>query len=245
MKPNLILLAAFAAFASAPALGAEDAGRKSLLTNLGIVAGGVVGAAVGGPPGAIAGMAIGGVTTDRELALRRNATLEARAAELERERRSLKSERMSLKARLDELDRELRLERELSAGLADPALIADGLEFAVSFRTSSAEPAEPIEDGLEALAGLLAAVPSLDVRLDGYTDPRGSDALNLQLSLARAESVRDRLVAAGIDPRRVHVAGHGASAEGGTESADPDGWALQRRVVIRVESGERSLAAKP
>lgn len=245
MKRNIVILAALAALTSAPAFGAEDPGRNSLLTNLGIVAGGVLGAVVGGPPGAIAGMAIGGVTTDRELGLRRNAMLEARATELETVQRSLKSERMSLKARLDELDRELRHERELSASLADPALVADGLEFAVSFRTSSAEPAEPMADGLEALAGLLAAVPSLEVYLDGYADPRGSDTLNLQLSLARAAAVRDRLVAAGIDPRRVHVAGHGARGEGATQSADPDGWALQRRVVIRLESGERRVAANP
>lgn len=136
-------------------------------------------------------------------------------------------------------------DRELGARRAEQATaLADGLEFAIAFRTNSALVPGEAEEGLEALALLVAAVPTLEIHLDGYADPRGSDRLNQHLSWARAEAVRDRLVAAGADPRRIHLNAHGAvPAE--LEGVDPDGWALQRRVGIRVVGGEARVAATP
>lgn len=246
MKRSIISLAVVAALASAPVhvQAAELDSGSSWGTNIGVVAGGIVGAIVGGPPGAIAGMAIGGVTADQQRGARRVAALEYHAASLEQARISLHSERRSLKAEIGALNRSLDEAREIAAERADAVQLAHGLEFGIGFRSNSAAVPGKDEDGLEALALLLSAVPELEVRLDGYADPRGSAELNQALSEARAKAVRERLVQAGVDPARIHVQGHGAAAPD-TATADPDSWALQRRVNIRLESREGRVASRP
>lgn len=230
MNHRIITIAAVTLLSAGPALAAaaDTPNRDQRAVGLGAVAGGVLGAIVGGPPGAMAGMMIAGVATDRELIARRAGTLEDRAADLERERLNLLSERVGLKAR------------------ADTASLAEGLEFAVGFRTNSATPPADVDHGLEALAQLVGAIPSLEVHVDGYADLRGEAALNQALSQARADAIRGRLVDAGVDPERIRVTAHGAV---GGESADqvggPDDWALQRRVSIRLERHEGRLAANP
>ena len=248
MNRRIITLAAIAALATAPAFAAAadmpEPNNRAL--GIGLVAGGLFGALLGGPPGAVAGMTFAGLATDREQAARRADTLAAQASLLEQERRSLQSERMSLKASVAELERQLEHERDLVANAADVASLADGLEFAVGFRTGSALPPGEIDAGLEALAMLVGALPSLDIHLDGYADPRGGVPLNRALSQARADAIRDRLIAAGVRAERIHVTAHGAVAGSAEEqAADPDGWALQRRVSIRLESREGRLASKP
>mgnify|MGYP001255140170 CR=1 FL=1 len=245
MKQKIIALAALAALgtASAPALAGE-AGAQARVTDVGVVIGGGLGAIAGGPPGAIAGMTLGGVVADREVAARRNGELEAETAALARERRQLQAERGVLQARVVELDRHLAHERQLVASRPDVSELADGLAFSVGFRTDSADPPAATDGRLEALALLLAAVPALEVQLDGYADPRGAEAHNLALSQARATAIRDRLVAAGIPASRIRMTGHGAPNAAETD-ADPDGWALQRRVEIRLERDEERVVARP
>ena len=51
--------------------------------------------------------------------------------------------------------------------------------------------------------------PSLHVTIEGYADPSGDHAVNMALSQTRAESVRDFLVAAGIDASRLEVIAYG------------------------------------
>jgi outer membrane protein OmpA-like peptidoglycan-associated protein len=50
---------------------------------------------------------------------------------------------------------------------------------------------------------------TLHVRIEGHTDSRGQNDYNLRLSQARAESVRDYLVARGIDHARMEPKGYG------------------------------------
>ncbi|HRP86750.1 MAG TPA: OmpA family protein, partial [Gammaproteobacteria bacterium] len=211
---------------------------------IGIIAGGVLGAIVGGPPGAIAGMAVGGVTVDREQKIRRNGELSQSVAALTVERDSLQSDNRSQKARLADLAQRLGELQALAESRVDAGLLAQGLELEVGFRTDSASLPDGASDALEALAGLLQAAPEMKVHLEGYADPRGTERHNLNLSAARAEAVRDRLVEAGIAPERIRLTAHGAPAALAPEvSADPDGWALQRRVSIRLESGDGQFAA--
>lgn len=247
MKNRIIVLATLAALISAPALA--DPGpvteRDKRTMGIGLAAGGTIGALLGGPPGAFAGILLAGLGTDLELTTRRSEGHRQEALALAAERRSLLSERVSMKAQLGELNRMLEHERALATE-TDIGLMADGLEFAVAFRTNSAVPPEEASEGLAALAALVAAVPSLEVHLDGYADPRGGDRHNQALSRARAETIREMLVDAGVDGQRIHVHAHGATStiEPG-QQADPDGWALQRRVGIRIESREGRLAANP
>jgi outer membrane protein OmpA-like peptidoglycan-associated protein len=249
MRNRIITITMVAALAAGPTLATAaergTAERDAKTTRTGLLAGGVLGALIGGPPGAIAGMTLGGYATDRELAAGRAGKLAERTAALEQERLVLLAEGSSTRMRAHELSRQLEHERARAAMAADTTMLADGLEFAVGFRTNSATPPAEISEGLEAVALLVGAVPSLQIHLDGYADPRGSAKLNRELSLARAEAVRDQLIAAGVAPERIHVTAHGAAipmAPG--QAADPDGWALQRRVSIRLESHEGRVASK-
>lgn len=65
------------------------------------------------------------------------------------------------------------------------------------------------------LAELLAAIKAQDdsstFLVTGYTDRLGSDGYNRRLSLARAQTVRDYLVAGGIGAERISAHGHGSS----------------------------------
>ena len=47
------------------------------------------------------------------------------------------------------------------------------------------------------------------ILVEGHTDNRGADKLNDQLSLLRAESVKDYLVKRGIEANRIKTKGYG------------------------------------
>jgi len=95
---------------------------------------------------------------------------------------------------------------------------------------------------LDQVSLALRKLGPVDVRIVGHTDSKGSTAANNALSLDRAASTRDWLVARGLSPARVAVAGRGAQdpvAENDTES----GRASNRRVEILI--GERAPAVTP
>lgn len=101
------------------------------------------------------------------------------------------------------------------------------------FATASAElqPASIAE--LEQLRDLLARNASLRLEISGHTDSDGSDELNQRLSQARANSVRDHLVAKGIAAERLTAVGLGASKPVAVNDSDAN-KALNRRTEITV-----------
>jgi OOP family OmpA-OmpF porin len=62
---------------------------------------------------------------------------------------------------------------------------------------------------LDEIANVLRARPTMTVRIEGHTDSRGKHAHNMQLSTARAESVRQHLVGLGIEAARMDAKGYG------------------------------------
>jgi outer membrane protein OmpA-like peptidoglycan-associated protein len=82
-------------------------------------------------------------------------------------------------------------------------------------------------------AGDLVSTPAITVRLDGYADPRGSDELNLKLSQARADAVRDLLLAAGVPGQALEVNAYGKSQ---STAVDVDGYAFERRVRLTLQA---------
>ena len=246
MKSSILTLAVISTLAATPVLAADSSPAEARHNAIGIVAGGLLGAVIGGPPGLIAGMAVGGITSDQQLARSRVDSLESLAGQLRDEQRDLESERSGLEAKVVTLGEALERQRELAGRAAETLMLTDGLEFSIGFRSNSAAPPETLDESLEALAALVGAVPELTIQLDGYADPRGSTALNSKLSMQRAEAVRERLVAAGVDPQRIEVTGHGAVIAAGAAEADPDEWAMQRRVDVRLQSDSvQRLVSKP
>ena len=71
------------------------------------------------------------------------------------------------------------------------------------------------------------------VKITGYTDNAGTPEYNMQLSLQRAEAVRDHLASIGVDPAKMEVSAGGEAnpiADNGTK----EGRAKNRRVEIEV-----------
>lgn len=75
------------------------------------------------------------------------------------------------------------------------------------------------------------------IRIEGHTDATGSVEANRDLSLRRAEAVRDALVARGIPVERIRVYGLG-EGEPVAPNDDAEGRALNRRVVVILEPAD-------
>ncbi|MEQ9607062.1 MAG: peptidoglycan-associated lipoprotein Pal [Kiloniellaceae bacterium] len=86
---------------------------------------------------------------------------------------------------------------------------------------------------VEALAAWLDTNPSVTLSIEGHADERGTREYNLALGERRANSVRDYLVALGINPARLSTVSFGEERPavlGSNESA----WAQNRRGVFVV-----------
>ncbi|WP_323752051.1 TolC family outer membrane protein [Marinobacter sp.] len=76
------------------------------------------------------------------------------------------------------------------------------------------------------------------INIVGHTDSTGSDALNRELSLARAIAVRDALIDSGVDDTVMLVSGAGSYQPNATNDT-AEGRALNRRVEVRVTHTRR------
>lgn len=88
---------------------------------------------------------------------------------------------------------------------------------------------------LDAAAELLGRCPEAVLEIGGHTDAQGSEGFNLRLSRARAEAVRDALLARGIALSRIPAKGYGEAvpiADNRTE----EGRALNRRIAFSLLS---------
>jgi OOP family OmpA-OmpF porin len=108
----------------------------------------------------------------------------------------------------------------------------------ITFATGSAEITEEgivvLERVIELLAPTFAARPRVEVRIDGHTDDEGPEDFNRDLSLRRARTVLDYMVAAGLPDANLSAEGFGESrpiADNGTA----EGRAKNRRIEFTLE----------
>ena len=76
------------------------------------------------------------------------------------------------------------------------------------------------------------------VRIDGHTDSDGSTPFNLELSMARAQSVRSYLTEQGVSPQRLEYQGWGELQPVGPNNS-LSGKFKNRRVEFHVSEVER------
>ncbi len=211
--------------------------------NIGVGAGALIGAAAGGPVGLIIGAAVGASIGDKFHD--KSVEIESLAASLETSRdevSGLEREVASLDANIDKLSGEL----EHMQRLARPevvSLLQAGIAMDLLFRTDEAVLADGTGIRLHRLATTIAAMPGVQIRLDGFADERGDEGYNQQLSQRRVDFVREQLVAAGIDASRITVAAHGESR---AQDDTADSYALERRVSLTLLLDQSpSLASVP
>ena len=107
------------------------------------------------------------------------------------------------------------------------------LQEDVLFRTDSDVLRPGAVDKLRPLADYLRAEPGVRVAIDGYTDSRGTDAHNQDLSERRAASVRSAFDAMGVTRARFSVVGHG-EADPVATNATAAGMRQNRRVEVTL-----------
>lgn len=109
----------------------------------------------------------------------------------------------------------------------------------VFFSSSSAEIGGRARAVLAVQAEWLRKNPSLRLTIEGHADDGGSTEQEIRLSAERAEAVRDRLIADGIEPKRIAVVARGREQRLAT-CPDPACSAQNRRAVSVVHAGGSS-----
>jgi OmpA-OmpF porin, OOP family len=75
--------------------------------------------------------------------------------------------------------------------------------------------------------------PEMNVEIEGYTDSMGSDQFNKNLSEKRANSVRDYLIAQGVNGARLKAVGYGETKPV-ADNNTAEGRALNRRIEFKI-----------
>ena len=105
----------------------------------------------------------------------------------------------------------------------------------VLFDTGKAHLKHGSQHKLQQLADFLSDHPERKVRVEGFTDAVGSDALNQSLAEQRAASVGAALAQLGVDRRRIITAGYGKQYPIADNSSS-HGRQLNRRVEVIVSN---------
>jgi outer membrane protein OmpA-like peptidoglycan-associated protein len=168
-------------------------------------------------------------STDQQIA-KEQAELEKKRLELEQKSLDLQQREADLERARQELQNQ-QSGRSLSMNLSGDVLF--------DYDKAALKPAA--EEALKKVAVVLGQFPESMVTVEGYTDAKGGKSVNMQLSQARAGSVKDWLVKnGGIPPASITAKGFGednpVAPNKNTDGSDnPAGRALNRRVSIIVE----------
>ncbi len=106
----------------------------------------------------------------------------------------------------------------------------------ILFSTGKYQLSQNAQLALAKMSGVIAAHPSLKLKIEGYTDSTGSPQFNLKLSGQRADEVRAFLISQGLSPDSVTSVGMGAADP--VASNDTSAGRQQNRRVEIVVSGE-------
>jgi outer membrane protein OmpA-like peptidoglycan-associated protein len=238
---------------------------------VGFITGAVIGGFAAGPIGVVVGAGLGTWLGNRVHRASEARAAEAQVAKLQAEKQTLESDKQTLQGGMQTLETEkstlltqqtnlLTVNQSLSAKLEDMSSkaetagdtpveasgafaseVLDGLQGDVLFRTGSAEITPEIAHQIQVIAQAVTKSPQLKVRIDGYTDPRGSDESNMKLSQDRANAVRDMLLAAGVGEDVLEVNAYGKTQSVATDS---DGYALERRVRLTLRMDAPAAVAQ-
>jgi outer membrane protein OmpA-like peptidoglycan-associated protein len=188
--------------------------------------------------------------TEKGEAERAKAEMAAAAAALETQKKGLETEMATLatekqaaeKAKADAIAERDALSQRLVGALttvAETQNTARGVVVNLSdilFDTNKASLKPEAQLKLAKLTGVLTVFPNLNLRVEGYTDSTGTDAINDKLSRERAASVQMFLQTQGIDGGRITSQGYGSQHPVASNDTK-EGKAKNRRVEIVLAEG--------
>lgn len=215
------------AVALAMSAGAAHAGdKKNEFTKeegVGMFSGAAAGAIVGGPIGAAVGFMFGGILGD-SMGTAKQAQLHAK--QVEEQSQKLEQELIDTRIALAKASERTGGDEMLDA-------LAERLHADVLFRTNDAKMDADVVTKLEDLGKLLALHGQLEVQLHGFADPRGKSGKNLELSLERANAVREALIRGGAAPEQIQLSAHGSDLTTAPKG-DLEAYAWERRVSLSI-----------
>lgn len=153
-------------------------------------------------------------------------------AEIEREQALTDS---MFNAMTNELKLELKLDSILESKLPKNQItdfkLVKSLELLVNFNKTELVSGKEAE--LIYVIEFLKNYPERKVEIQGHTDNKGTVELNKEISLKRAEYVRDFIIKKGVNPNQITVVGHGYTRPKDTNDTD-EGRAKNRRIEFRL-----------
>ena len=218
MKLVLTSLTCAALFLSGCANMSETQQGTAKGAGIGAVAGAVLGAATGGSKGAATGAVLGGAVGAGGGYLWSQRMQQQKAA----------------------MEQATAGTGEAVSQTADNRLKLD-IPSDISFATGRSDVSTTFAPILNQFATSLNQNPVTTVTIIGHTDSTGSDAINNPLSIDRANSTRNYLVARGVAANRVATDGRG-SREPIADNNTNEGRAKNRRVEIYVAEPVQAVA---
>ncbi|MCG8295621.1 OmpA family protein [Pseudomonas entomophila] len=113
----------------------------------------------------------------------------------------------------------------------------------VLFATGKATLRNESLDDIRRVAQFLLANPERKVRVEGFTDARGSESLNQVLSEDRAQAVAEKLEHFGVSRNRITSMGYGKSFLL-THRTDERSLQRNRRVEVIISQGSEAVRAR-
>ena len=110
-------------------------------------------------------------------------------------------------------------------------------ESGVYFETNKHDLNTPSKETIHKLAGILKEYPNSNILIEGHTDNVGKEESNFLLSKYRAQSVKEYLVAQGIDEQRFTVRYYGES-QPKYDNNTVEGKSKNRRVEVTISPNE-------
>jgi peptidoglycan-associated lipoprotein len=146
------------------------------------------------------------------------------------------------RARADSIER-VRVAEGLASreGAATSSRLRTELSDAVNFEVAADRIDSDGGASLDRKVAILKANPTIRLQITGACDERGSEAYNQRLGDRRAASVKEYLIARGIDAGRLDArsAGEGTPIDHGSNEA---AWAKNRRADFVIVSGAARLS---
>lgn len=165
---------------------------------------------------------------EKEVVRRQAENLEVEVAKARDEVERIRKEREEEMNRLQEALSRIADTRRTALGLV-MNLGSDTINF--DFDKADLRPAN--KELLSRIAGVLLTSSGYRVQIFGHTDDIGTQEYNQELSLRRAEAVRNYMVEAGLDPSIITVKGFGKSNPL-VEGSSAEARAKNRRVEIGI-----------
>ena len=104
----------------------------------------------------------------------------------------------------------------------------------VNFVFGKSDQITPESEGqLENLAAILKAYPDSKIKIGGYTDKKGDDKANLDLSQKRADYIKKRLTDLGVGPQVIGAEGYGEKFATVAETASDKEREADRKMSVR------------